>query len=197
MIYGPKGRINNCYVLMSIPTYSYETINEEYQQALNWMSELGVNISPGRTQYYAKIIDYWKTEYKSASEQEGKNAFPDFVSSMFEISDFIDIYKSLRFEPPSDLVSIVEKLQKGVNGPVNSAEETSKSTVARNFIFEALVAARCHAPSSSVEVIFNAKSDTGIRIENKKIWIECKRITSLNKLEANIRDASKQLERVL
>lgn len=182
---------------MSIPTQSYETLSEDYQKALAWMKEIGVHISPGRTQYYAKIFDYWKTVYKSASEQEGEDIFPDFVSSAYEINDFIDIYKSLHLESPTELSCIAEKLQKGVNGPINSAQETSKSTTARNFIFEALVAARCHAPSSSINAILNAKSDTGIEVGSKRIWIECKRITSLKKLEANVRDARNQLEKIL
>jgi hypothetical protein len=182
---------------MSIPTQSYDTLSNDYQKALSWMEELGINISPGRTQHYAKIIDYWKSEYKSASEQEGKDIFPDFVSSTYEINDFIDIYKSLHTELPAKLLHIAEKLQKGVNGPVNSAQETSKSTTARNYIFEALVAARCHAPSSFINSILDAKSDTGIEIGNKKIWIECKRITSIKKLEANVRDARNQLEKIL
>jgi hypothetical protein len=182
---------------MSIQTQSYDLLSEDYQNALRWMVDLGVNISPGRTQHYAKIIDYWKSRYKSASEQEGKDIFTDFVSSAYEISDFIDIYKSLHSELPDKLVHIAEKLQKGVNGPVNAAQETSKSTVARNYIFEALVAARCHAPSSSITSILDAKSDTGIEVKNKKIWIECKRVTSIKKLEANVRDARNQLEKIL
>lgn len=182
---------------MSIPTYSYDTLSEDYQKALGWMVKLGVNISPGRTRHYAKIIDYWKSRYKSASAQELKDIFPDFVSSVYEISDFIDIYKSLHAELPAKLLHIAEKLQKGVNGPVNAAQETSESTVARNYIFEALVAARCHAPSSSITSILDARSDTGIEVGNRKIWIECKRITSIKKLEANVRDARNQLERIL
>lgn len=182
---------------MSIPTQSYETLSEDYQSALRWMNGLGVNISSGRTKHYSKILEYWKTAYKSASEQEGNNIFSDFVSTASEISDFIDIYKSLHLEPKDNLRHIVDKLQKGVNGPIQSAEETSKSTTARNYIFEALVAARCNVPKGSVQAILNSQSDTGIKVGGKKIWVECKRITSLNKLEANTRKARDQLIKVL
>lgn len=161
------------------------------------MQGLGLNISSGRTKHYAKLIEYWQAEYNVASKQEGKDAFPDFVSSMFEIMDFVDIYRSLKEVSKTKLQPIADKLQKGINGPINSAEETSKSTTARNFIFEALVASRCHVPEMSVETIFHSKSDTGIKVETKKIWVECKRITSLNKLERNVRDACNQLERVI
>lgn len=182
---------------MSIPTQSYETLSEDYQNALQWMRSLGINISPGRTQHYSKVIEYWKTSYKSASEQEGKDIFPDFVSTASEISDFVDIYKSLRLESKDNLKQIAVKLQKGVNGPIHSVEETNKSSSARNFVFEALVAARCHSPNSPVKAILDAQSDTGIKVGSKKIWVECKRITSLNKLEANVRKAKDQLIKVL
>ena len=134
---------------MSIPTQSFETLSADYQKALCWMKGIGVNLTPGRTQHYAKIIDYWKTAYRTASEQEGKDIFQDFVSSAYEISDFIDIYNSLHLESPAELSHIADKLQKAVNGPINSAQETNKSTAARNYLFEVLVAARCHAPSST------------------------------------------------
>lgn len=182
---------------MVIPTQSYETLSEDYQNTLKWISGLGVNISPGRTQHYSKIIEYWKTAYRSASEQEGKDIFTDFVSTASEISDFIDIYKALHLEPIENLGHIADKLKKGVNGPIHSAEESGATSTARNFIFEALVAARCHTPNCTVNAILDAQSDTGIKIRNKKIWVECKRITSLNKLEANVRKARDQLIRIL
>ncbi len=153
---------------MSISTQSYETIYSDYQESLIWMKGLGINFSPGRTQNYEKTIRHWKSAYKTASDVQGKESFPDIVSSLYEISDFIDIHNSLHLVPPAELKSISEKLQKGVNGPINSAEETSSSSKARNYIFEALVASRCHAPAQDVEAIFNSVSDAGLKTDNKK-----------------------------
>jgi len=182
---------------MNIPTASYEAIAHDYRAAIKWIETLGVKVSSGRTTHYAKVIEYWKDAYKNASEDKAKDAFPDFVSSMFEINDFIDIYNAFKNEPLERLEGIKEKLTKGVNGPINSADETPKSTTARNFVFEALMAARSHHPSKGVSAILNAESDTGISIDNKKLWVECKRITSAAKIEANVKDASSQLEKKL
>lgn len=179
---------------MTIATDSYESIHKDYADAIDWIRSLGVKVTSGRTQFYDRVVGHWSKEYKSASEQQGKDIFPDFVSSMFEVMDFIDIYKSLRNVPKNHLGAIAEKLQKGVNGPINLASETSDSTTARNFIFEALVAARSHRPEMGVETVFDPISDTGLRIGGKKLWIECKRLTSLEKLEANVRKACNQLE---
>lgn len=179
---------------MLIATDSYEKISQDYILALDWIRTLGVRIGPGRTQFYAKVIESWAKNYRTASDEEAKNIFPDFLSSALEIMDFTYIYKSLCNVPAIDLKSIADKLQKGVNGPTNLIEESSDSSVARNFIFEALVTAEFHRPYKSIEAIFDTSSDAGLKIEGRKILIECKRITSLDKLEANVRKACSQLE---
>lgn len=179
---------------MTIETDSYSNINEEYLQALEWIQNLGIKFSSGRTNHYEKVIDRWSSSYQTASEQEAKDTFPYFVSSMFEIMDFIDIYRALYNVSNAELGPIAQKLQKGINGPIYSAEESDKSSTARNFIFEALVAARCHRPSNGVDAIFDSTSDTAIKIDKHNIYIECKRLTSLDKLEVNVRKACNQLE---
>lgn len=182
---------------MSIQTESYEAIAQNYSDALEWMREIGVRLGPNRTQHYQRVVEHWKDEYKTATKEVAKNIFPDFVSSMFEIHDFIDIYRAFHNVPVDQLNHIIEKLQKGVNGPVNAADETQKSTTARNYLFEATLAARAHRPDKGVETILDAKSDTGIIIGHKKLWVECKRVTSVNKIEANVNKASSQLESIL
>lgn len=182
---------------MNIPTESYEKIYQDYSNALGWLEYIGVKIGSGRTNHYRKIIEYWKGAYKIASEGEGEDAFPDFVSSMFEIHSFINIYNAFRDEPKSELSKIVDKLQKGVSGPINAANESPKSTTARNYIFEVVVAARAHRPKAGIQAILNARSDTGIKIENSKLWIECKRVTTAENIEANVKKASRQLETIL
>lgn len=182
---------------MSIPTETYEAIFEQYSAAIQWMGGLGIKLSPGRTSHYERVVRHWKDAYKTASADEGREIFPDFLSSMFEIFDFVSIYKAFQGVAQDQLASVIDKLQKGVNGPINAADETSESTAARNFLFEATVAAKAHRPDRGVEAILDAKSDTGIRINRKKIWVECKRITTLDRIEGNARKASSQLEALL
>ncbi|MCY1266157.1 hypothetical protein D9M68_292730 [compost metagenome] len=182
---------------MSIPTQTYEIIFEQYSATMKWMAGLGLNLSPGRTAHYERILRYWKDAYRTATSEEGQQIFPDFVSSMFEIFDFVNIYKAFESVPISQLTSVIEKLQKGVNGPINAADETPDSTAARNFLFEVAVAAMAHRPDKGVEAILNAKSDTGISLHGKKLWVECKRVTTVDKIESNVRKASRQLEKIL
>lgn len=177
-----------------ISTESYETNYQKYLAALAWMRAIGVDIERGRTAHYEKILGYWKDAYRIAPDDEVKDVFPDFVSSVFEIDSFIKIHEAFGQFSVSLLEPLIHKLNKGVKGPIDISNETSKSTTARNYIFEVAVAARLHMPIKGVDAILDTPTDTGVKYENKKIWIECKRVTRASKLEANIKDASKQLE---
>lgn len=179
-----------------IDSESYEGILESYMSALEWMQKIGVTLGAGRTSNYQSIVRYWAGSYRTASLEEGKRIFPSFVSSMLEIHDFVSVYKAFKDVPAAQLGSIVAKLNKAVNGPINLEQETPASATARNFIFEALVAARLHAPTQGASAILDAPSDTGVLFGGKKIWIECKRVTSEGKIEKNARKASSQLEEV-
>lgn len=180
-----------------IPIDSYENIRDNYVSSLKWMKSIGVKITSGRTKFYEQIIDTWTRDFRAASVDQANAIALDFISSLFEVMDFIDIYNSFKSAPQENLKSIAYKLQKGVNGPINLKDETSTSTTARNFIFEALVAARGHNPERSVYSNFDALSDTGLIIDEKHIWIECKRLSSEDKLEANARKACDQIESVM
>lgn len=177
-----------------IQSEPYEDILGSYTSALKWMQAIGVNLGKGRTSHYQDIVSYWAGAYRTASLEEGQRRFPSFVSSMLEIHDFVSVYKAFKNTPPANLGSIVAKLNKAVNGPINLGEETPTSSTARNFLFEALVAARLHAPAQGASAILDAASDTGVLFNGTRIWIECKRVTSEKKIEKNVRKASSQLE---
>lgn len=179
-----------------IDSESYEGILESYTSALEWMRKIGVNLGAGRTSNYQSIVSYWTESYRTASLEEGKKIFPSFVSSMLEIHDFVSVYKAFKEVPAAKLGSIVAKLNKAVSGLINLKEETPASATARNFLFEALVAARLHAPARGASAILDAPSDTGVLFGGSKIWVECKRVTSEGKIEKNVRKASSQLEEV-
>lgn len=182
---------------MIIKTTSYQDIANQYSKAIVWMESLGIQADKNRITHYKNTIEYCASSYKTATSEDMDKILPDFISSVIEINNFIEIFSAFKDTPSDQLKKIIEKLQKSVNGPLTSISEKAKTSTARNYLFEAFVAARCHRPSRGVSCILDASSDTGIKIEDKKIWIECKRITSQKKLEKNIRVATKQLENVI
>ena len=105
---------------MSIATESYADIHERYVNAVKWMAEIGVKLGPNRLAHYDKVVGTWKDKYRTATEAEGRDVFPDFVSSRneFEIHDFVDVYLAFNSLPREALKSIIAKLNKAVNGPI-------------------------------------------------------------------------------
>jgi hypothetical protein len=177
-----------------IPTVSFDLILAQYRESLEWLDHLEVDYRQGRIQKYLRTFEDWNQKYKTATALEAEESFPSFIYSVQEIWDIISIYSAFNAVPASDLKGIITKLKEGVKGPVNLADETSKSTRARNFVFEALMAAKAHNPSRQCCAILDANTDTGILFDGSNIWIECKRITTLKKIEKNVREASKQLQ---
>lgn len=177
-----------------IETNSYDTIHAQYSAAVEWMKSLDVDLGRSRLSHYDRVFGYWNTARLTASAEEGQAIFPDFVSSASEISAFVNIFEAFRATPRTQLTSIAAKLRKAVRGPTHASDETQRTTEARNVFFEAVVAARSHRPSAGIEAILDAESDTGIRLQKKQIWIECKRVMTIGKIYDNARAASKQLE---
>ena len=95
------------------------------------MDTIGVNLGKGRTSHYDKVLGYWKDNYDTAPNEEAKTNLPDFISSIFEIHEFITVHESLKIIHLKKLSSIAIKLQKAVNGPIKSSDESAKSTAAR------------------------------------------------------------------
>jgi len=182
---------------MKISSDSYEKLIEQYTNAYDWIMGMGLNVENGRLASYLKIITLLVNTYKTASEEELKNIYPDTVNAMYEIMAIISIHNALGSVPLNEISGIKSKFKKSITGPYKVASETHKSNSARNYLFELLVMARLHNPQREIYVDFMSVTDTGVKFLKKKYLIECKRLQSENKIEANIRDASKQLDKAL
>lgn len=176
----------------SIQTESFELVSSNYAAAIAWMAGLGIQLQHGRTQYYDKVLQHWKDAYQTAPAEEGKRLYPDFVSAMFEIHDFVRVYTAFKDVPAAELTHIVHKLRRAVTGPIHRIDETPASTAARNFLFEAATMAVGHQPALGLNALLDAP-DAGFAFQARSVWIECKRIGSVTAIEENVRKASRQL----
>lgn len=179
---------------MQIPTETVEEKVKKYYLALQWMKDIGIDLGSGRTQYYKKTIHYWKDKYKTPDNDDKRKKHLDFINAIHEINDFIEIHHAFKDTSKSELNEVINKLQKAVRGPIELSDETENSNTARNFLFEAALAAKVHKPDDNVSTILDAKSDTGVMVNNKKVWIECKRVTTIKRIEPNVKKAIKQLK---
>ena len=182
---------------MTIPRQSSESFLENYTAALGWLDSLGIKVGQGRMLHYANVLQSWTSSYNSKNSELARELFPKFASTIFEVPAFIDVYQAFRDIPRDQLGGIIEKLKNSVSGPYDSSVETPQSSNARNHLFEAVVASKIHRPDQQALVMLDAKSDTGFTLASKKVWVECKRVSSHKKLEANVRKACNQLDVIL
>ncbi|SFN27123.1 hypothetical protein [Nitrosomonas communis] len=112
---------------MSILIKTYEAVFEQYSAAMRRMAGLGIKLVPARTSHYEKVIGHWKDAYKTATADEERQIFPNFVSSKFGVFDFVSIYKVFGGMSAHQLTSVIEKLRKGVNGAINTTAKHQNS----------------------------------------------------------------------
>lgn len=175
-------------------TEKYEVIAKDFNDTLLWLDSLGIRLRNSRAEHYQKVLDHWSKSYSSASDDEAREVFPEFANTALEIGDFVEVYRSFGKLPAKQLYGLTEKMKKAVSGPVFYSAEIPKSITARNFLFEAAVSARCNRPDSGLMTNLNTKADCQLQFDGREVFIECKRLGSMAKIEANAKDASSQAE---
>jgi hypothetical protein len=181
-----------------IPKISSERFLADLESAMQWMQSLGINISDGRMVDYRQAAKAWvELLNRGGREIEDLQVQPGVASATFEVPAFLDIHQAFKNEKLSTLGGLVAKLKKAVQGPSDFQNETHENSTARNFLFEAVTAAKVHNPAKGTRAILNAPSDTGFELGRFKVWIECKRIASQQQLGSRVAKACVQLKRTL
>jgi hypothetical protein len=175
---------------------SFLDIEKDFFNTLEWMRGHGVRVDSGRMAHYQKVIKYWVSGYTEEKRKHDRYDLGLLLDSMFEVADFIEIYKAFVGRESDELIEAIKKLKMSVKGPNNPKGETESSNSARNYLLEVVCAAKFHHPDLGIQTIMNHESDVCIKIENSKYWIECKRISSKKKIEARTQDACDQLSKM-
>lgn len=182
-------------IKMKIKSQPYDSIQIKYKEAIDWLSMLGVKVHKGRLIEYKKQLDYIANNYKNIRPSDSARLFPITVNVMYEVDAIVTIHEALKFIPYNELSYIKSKLQNAVNGPLHVLDEHNNGNKARNYLFEILVSARLHVPKNGLSVDLQNISDSAVKFNDKRLLIECKRIKSDKKIEANVRDAANQLSK--
>jgi hypothetical protein len=181
-----------------IPKISSEQFLANLDEAMQWMQSLGVKISEGRMVVYRQAAQTWADLLKyGVGHAEEAVALPNITSAAFEVPAFLDIHQAFKNEKPSKLGGLAATLKKAVQGPTDLPNETHDNSAARNFLFEAITAAKVHNPEKGIRAILNAPSDTGFELGQFKVWVECKRMASQQQLRPRIAKACEQLTKTL
>jgi len=116
------------------------------------------------------------------------------LPTLFEVRELFEIWRGFKDEPPCEI--LVEKMSLVVGGTPNLREELSAKSknVARNTAFELVCAA--NARRRGLSVTLRSDVDFAFFLEDRKIYVECKRIFSLPMAPKRVAEGFKQLDRL-
>lgn len=176
---------------MSIYSVNYSQIEQELESAIGWLKDLGVNPNKGRFGLYHKALKIVFSNFNK-KQDSNDNEFPIFVNAIYEVFDLIEIHKGVSNYDSEKLVSLANFYQKGVK--CYSEENTNKSgNKSRNTAFELIVSSKFQ--KSEMKIDLSSSTDVAADFKNNRVLIECKRLQTENKIEANINDAKNQLKK--
>ncbi|MBA4501694.1 hypothetical protein [Marinobacterium marinum] len=167
----------------------FEDMLHDYDEAKQWLEELGIKIEAGRFQSYKKLI--------AQSLKRGKFNSPDINDSdalwaVAELHDLLEISKYLHGVDHEDIKNTLNWLKKGP--PLLSGEPNDGGGIhGRNFTFELYASSRFLR--AGLDVSYQSDADLNIFIANTLLHVECKRAVTENNLEGLIEKAIEQIDR--
>ncbi|MDE0853904.1 MAG: hypothetical protein OSA97_05735 [Nevskia sp.] len=163
----------------------------EFDEGLAWLKSQGTpSPSEGRFTFYRSVLDDLANSYKTASKEDVEAKFSTYADVLFEANDFILTYRGLSHGKHPGLKKRLERLIGGPQRRDMERSEDGSSVRARNTGFELAVAARL--ADAGFPPDFQGPADTNIAIENRKVFIECKRVRSDKKIISNANEAIRQ-----
>ena len=159
-------------------------ISPELTEAIQWLSELGIDVKKGRFSNYAN--DVLALESGLSKEQTA-----DMYDSGLEVNDLIMIHKGLSHLKDDEFCF---KLRKYIEGPKHAQDERKDgaSHIARNTGFELLIASLFSLAGFKVD--FEGAFDVRVTDRDNVFYIECKRPRSHSSLKKNMQIMYSQLE---
>ena len=164
-----------------------ENLNETFQNVIKWMNHLGIKTNVGRIHIYKIYIDKLIDDPKNESIPTIERA-----NISREIFELVWIYQNFLNYDSKEIINHVKKTLKGV---VSINLQNSKEQASRNYLFE--LRAASYFINAGYKIDLTTECDLIAKKGNIKIYVECKRLSSLDKITERIKEASKQLDKRL
>jgi len=155
-------------------------------EIISWLVELGLPAANSRFARYDKIIEKFFRDRSDTLLDGGSQRFRDLSLAYRECFDIWIVYMCFK---NTRHLNFIEKLSKVVAG--QDVPELGDAGASRNYLLELLVAARFQQAGYAID--FDHKTDVVARRDGITVRVECKRLTSENKLITRIREAADQL----
>lgn len=169
---------------------SYEDFFAEAEQACDWLTKLGVRVNATRLALQIKNTRKWVSQLDIF--QPATNDYWTHLWQLAEIDDVIQIARNLHEIKDTRFLSTLKKI---TSGPTLLSNEGNQggSIQGRNAAFELFAAARF--ARAGLLVSFDSDADATVSIDNARIAVECKRVTSADALDDRIREAHTQIRK--
>lgn len=155
----------------------------ELKKACQWVdSYLGIRIINTRIEQYMKYLSD-KKSFDSLDDAK------KYILTIKEVEEFLIVYRAFKNEKNE---KIIAKVKNVVSGKYYRIEGISQEReVSRDFLHELSIAARLK--KSGLEVDIESECDVVTSFENRKVYIECKRVRSEEQLYKRIKSANSQI----
>ncbi|MBM9518906.1 hypothetical protein JWG39_03640 [Desulforhopalus vacuolatus] len=162
-------------------------LETNYKEACDWINSFGVNYKITRFGEYQKDVEYF---IKNKNQGSAKESVKTFMNAHLEANELIRIKTTFESFDSSQLVDTIKKMASGKRFRNSSSTDQS-----RDFAFELNIASRFAKAGFLIDL--KGISDVVVIIENRKLFVECKRLKSYKQLEKRVKAANVQISKRL
>lgn len=161
----------------------------ERQQKLDsfasWLKTLGIDASKTRVGEYQRFISYLATKSRQDFSEEDSNSM---VHTLREVEELLWIQKGLMSQKLSSGIELLKRILGG--SPF--AKDDALNTPARDFQLELRIAS--YFLQTGFAVNMDEDADLEVTFPDGKLFVECKRLKSPNKVLKRAKGAAHQLK---
>lgn len=157
-------------------------LEEEYKDACQWISDLGIEFRRTRFGDYEKDFDEF---IKGGGKGDAKESVKSFFNAQLEANDLIRVKNTF---DSFNSAQALETIKKSVAG--QKFRNGSQTDQSRDFAFELSMASRFIRAGYDVDL--RTITDIVVEIDGKRLYVECKRIKSEKQLEKRVKEANTQ-----
>lgn len=170
---------------------SYVEASTKIDQACAWIESIGINYSKTRAGKYKELFrNLAECQLSNELDKFDKQyTFSELVNAAHETAELVRMYEGLSSYCDSSLIDRIKLALKGHELYVLDNNDRS----GRDFSFELSVAAKFAKQGYAID--FGHDADLKVKIKNEILYLECKRIKSIKKVEARIKEGLKQLHK--
>ncbi|MGU9821045.1 hypothetical protein [Pseudomonas sp. LF090] len=170
---------------------TYIEANRKFMEACAWLDSLGIEYSRTRVGSYGKIFGALAKHQQAGTLETfyNEHSFESWVNAAHEVAEIVRIYEGLGEQSDPSLTVRLKNALKGQELYVLDSENRS----GRDFSFELSTAAKFVRAGLTVD--FGHDADLKVKMDGFTLFVECKRLKSIQKIQKRIKEGLSQLHK--